>query len=247
MNRNVLKAIACLSMLIDHIGLLFFPSHEIFRMIGRLAFPIFAFFIGEGCRYTSSKLKYFLRVSILGILCQAVYIIEYIIRDGRFNAYCDCFYLNILITFSFSILLCCAYLYFEEQCAKGGRGPKMYLSIAVFVAALSLALASERIFGALSLKAGFNIQADYGLFGIILPLSVVICAEKPKKFAIFSLILALYCLDTYRQMGYVFHVLWVIPLLWIHNGKSGNKLLGKLCYIFYPAHLGILYLISMLI
>ena len=246
MNRNVLKTIACLSMLIDHIGFIFFPSEEIFRAIGRLAFPIFAYFIGEGCRYTSSRLKYFLRVSILGVLCQVVYIIEYIIRDGRFNAYCDCFYLNILITFSFSILLCYAYLYFEEQCAKDS-GVKLYLSLALFAAALALALMSERIFGALSLKAGFNIRADYGLYGIILPLSVVICKEKPKKLAFFALVLGIYCMESYLSFGYVFHALWVLPLLWAYNEKSGNKLLGKLCYIFYPAHLGILYLISMLI
>ena len=83
MSSFVLKLIAAVTMFIDHAGLLLFPDLEFMRILGRLAFPIFAFFIGEGCRYTSSKLKYFLRVSILGILCQAVYIIEYISSKNR--------------------------------------------------------------------------------------------------------------------------------------------------------------------
>lgn len=33
MNKNVLKIIACLSMLIDHIGLIFYPNIVAFRAI----------------------------------------------------------------------------------------------------------------------------------------------------------------------------------------------------------------------
>ena len=51
---NMLKLLAAFSMLLDHAGLLFFPSEMGFRIAGRLAFPIFAFMIAEGCKYTRS-------------------------------------------------------------------------------------------------------------------------------------------------------------------------------------------------
>ena len=41
LSGNMLKIIAAISMLIDHIGYMFFPDVIIFRIIGRLAFPIF--------------------------------------------------------------------------------------------------------------------------------------------------------------------------------------------------------------
>ena len=50
--RQFIQFIAALTMLIDHIGMVFFPSAIGFRAIGRLSFPLFAFGIAEGVRYT---------------------------------------------------------------------------------------------------------------------------------------------------------------------------------------------------
>ena len=47
-------------MLIDHFGLMFYPNIVVFRAIGRLAMPIFAYCIGGGVLKTRNKLKYFL-------------------------------------------------------------------------------------------------------------------------------------------------------------------------------------------
>ena len=63
MSNTTLKIIACVSMLIDHIGYIFFPEYIVFRYLGRIAMPIFAFFIGQGCRYTKNRQKYHLSVS----------------------------------------------------------------------------------------------------------------------------------------------------------------------------------------
>ena len=49
MNGNVIKAVACLSMLLDHIGYLLFPQAEWLRWCGRLALPLFAYLVAEGC------------------------------------------------------------------------------------------------------------------------------------------------------------------------------------------------------
>ena len=63
-----LKMIAIITMTIDHIGLVFFPGVAAFRIIGRLAFPIFAFLIAEGCSHTKNKLKRFLLMFAMGLV-----------------------------------------------------------------------------------------------------------------------------------------------------------------------------------
>ena len=58
LNGNTLKIIAAITMLIDHTGFLLFPQSVVLRVIGRLAYPIYAFMIAEGCRHTRNKLRY---------------------------------------------------------------------------------------------------------------------------------------------------------------------------------------------
>ena len=60
-NTFTLKWIAIISMLIDHIGLVLFPEEQIFRIIGRLAFPIFAYTLTEGFLHTGNIKKYLIR------------------------------------------------------------------------------------------------------------------------------------------------------------------------------------------
>ncbi|MBR2843557.1 MAG: hypothetical protein IKF06_09840, partial [Lachnospiraceae bacterium] len=60
-------------MLADHAALMLFPNIVILRCIGRLALPIFAFMVAEGVLHTRSRVKYFLRIFILAVICQAAY------------------------------------------------------------------------------------------------------------------------------------------------------------------------------
>lgn len=62
------------TMLLDHIGLIFFPEIVIFRLIGRLALPLYAFLISEGMRYTSSRKKYFTRLFYIALISQFIYV-----------------------------------------------------------------------------------------------------------------------------------------------------------------------------
>lgn len=78
MTAFFLKLLACLAMLIDHSALVFQqPMNEISpwlyvvcRMIGRLAFPLFALGIAEGAVHTSSPKKYLTRMFVFAILAQ---------------------------------------------------------------------------------------------------------------------------------------------------------------------------------
>ena len=66
-----LKLIAILFMMIDHIGFLFYPDYPIFRIIGRVAFPLFVYQIVIGFDFTRNKKKmlyrllFFMMVSLI--------------------------------------------------------------------------------------------------------------------------------------------------------------------------------------
>ena len=62
LSGNALKLIAAAAMVVDHAGLMFFPGNLLPRILGRLAYPIFAFMIAEGSKYTRSRKKYFLQI-----------------------------------------------------------------------------------------------------------------------------------------------------------------------------------------
>jgi hypothetical protein len=73
--NDFLKLVAVISMLIDHIGYAFFPQQILFRVIGRLAFPIFAFSIVNGYRYTRSFSKYSRRLLIFALIAQVPFML----------------------------------------------------------------------------------------------------------------------------------------------------------------------------
>ena len=56
-DTGLLKIIAFVTMAIDHIGYVFFPQYMWLRVIGRLAFPIFAYCLALGCVYTKNPKK----------------------------------------------------------------------------------------------------------------------------------------------------------------------------------------------
>ena len=221
-------------MLIDHIGYLLLPEVAVLRYIGRLAMPIFAFFIGEGCLYTKDRRKYFLRLFSLGMLCQAVYVSAYLITGSG-----DPFYLNILLTFSASVVLCSAFLNCFDAEKKTKNGKEKYI--------LVLVLTLTIIICALGEKGIIPIFFDYGLGGIILPLFAATTKDKRKKLLTFSagLVLCVLSFDYSDPLWSVFALCSLVPLFF-YNGKAGAKNLKLGFYIFYPAHLAVLYLIDML-
>ena len=74
MSAFTLKIIALTAMIIDHTGSVFSvytPSY--FRVIGRLAFPIFVYLIAQGFRHTKSPEKFLLRLFIFAIISEPAF------------------------------------------------------------------------------------------------------------------------------------------------------------------------------
>jgi len=72
-DTDLLKLIAMATMFIDHAGKMCFSQYYIMRIIGRLAFPIYAYCIAVGCVYTRNHLKYLTRIVFLGLISQPLY------------------------------------------------------------------------------------------------------------------------------------------------------------------------------
>lgn len=69
----MLEFIAIPTMIIDHVGIIFYPHDLIFRIIGRMSFVIYAYLLAVGAKRTSNKKKYLLRILISAIISQWVY------------------------------------------------------------------------------------------------------------------------------------------------------------------------------
>lgn len=70
----MIKLIAMVTMLIDHIGVVFFPNALWLRVIGRIAFPLFAWGIARGYKHTRNFKLYALRLLAAGLVSQLPYV-----------------------------------------------------------------------------------------------------------------------------------------------------------------------------
>ena len=67
-DTGLLKLVAMLAMLCDHAGKMLFPQYHVMRVIGRIAFPLYAYCIAAGCVYTHNPLNYLRRIVGLALI-----------------------------------------------------------------------------------------------------------------------------------------------------------------------------------
>lgn len=224
LSGNTLKLIAAVAMLIDHVGYILLPQYRILRYIGRLAFPVFAFMIAEGCHYTKNRLRYFLTIFLLGAAWQGARLLLF--RDS---------YMNILLTFSCSLLL--IYL-LQEWKARN----KIWM-LFPFAGAV----------GACYLLTRY-VSLDYGFWGILVPVltSLVFPARGSKiddECRNLSLVMfgtGLSVLAVYAGGSQYFSLL-ALPLMCFYSGQRGKRNFKYAFYLFYPLHLIVLELLARLI
>jgi len=99
LNSFTLKLLAMITMTIDHVGHVIFPTVSWFRYIGRVSFPIFCFLIVQGFFHTKDVKRYILRMLMFAFISEVIYDLTF------FNSW---FYLgkqNVLFTFIISLLM----------------------------------------------------------------------------------------------------------------------------------------------
>lgn len=219
LSGNALKILASIFMTLDHMGLMLFPRILLFRILGRLALPIFAYMIAEGCKYTRNKKKYLGMVLGLGTVCQIVY--WFVDHD---------LYFSILFTFSLAILTIYAMQNWKEK--------QNLLSGLLFAAAIAAVYGLNRIF-----------EIDYGFWGCMLPVFAAIPHKTRRDhYPVSILTLGLGLLLLSMDIGDIqIYSLLALPLLLAYSGQRGSWNLKYFFYIFYPAHLVILEAIALLI
>ena len=222
LNGNHLKLIAAVTMLLDHAGILLFPRVQLFRILGRLAYPIYAYMIAEGCRYTRNKLRYFLLVFGLGAGCQIIY---YFFSGDT--------YLNILLTFSCSVLL----IYALQASCQTKTWQKQALWSILFSAGFLAVYGLDH-----------HLTIDYGFWGVMAPVFVAFAYLRkfPHWASVLMLGVALVLL-TADMGGNQHYSFLALPLLLLYSGQRGKYQMKYFFYIFYPVHLAVLQGLAMLL
>ena len=234
---NMIKIIAAALMVIDHIGVILMHEGGILRILGRISMPLFAFMIAEGAKYTKNKVKYLGMIAGLATACQLVY--YFALKD---------LYMCILVTFSLSIALIYA-LNFVKWAYLSGKGTVTAKVIAPLL-----------FFGltAIAYYLTTVLQIDYGFFGIMMPVFASITDmrgyEIPEnirwieshyvRVLMMAIPMLLRMLDYEPIMWYSFLAL---PLLLLYSEKRGKWKMKYFFYIFYPVHLGLIYIIFILV
>lgn len=247
MSALVLKIIACVAMLLDHIGY-FWNIHSL-RVIGRIAFPIFVYMIYNGYRHTSNKGKYALRLAVFAIGTQIPFNLfahgQLFYNDG-----------NVFFTLLAALLA----LWSWDTMARH----KVLRWVCFLPATVLCLLYYKRL-----------IISDYGMAGIVLILVFYLFDHKGltwKLLTVLGFYCGIYCDELLALAKTILLLLlgrdaafpqlsnWAItqayagfalPFIFAYNGqkgtiagKTGGKLLQYGFYLFYPLHMVLLYLIS---
>jgi hypothetical protein len=80
---EALKLIAIVTMTVDHVGAVLLPNISWLRIIGRIAFPIFAYQIAVGYLHTHDLHRYIRRLLLWGIVSQPITMLAF--RETEFN------------------------------------------------------------------------------------------------------------------------------------------------------------------
>ncbi len=205
--NDFLKLIAIITMVVDHIGYAFFPDAILLRIIGRIAFPIFAYQITLGYSYTRDIRKYYLRLFAFAMVSQIPYLLVF--PTG----------LNIFFNLIAAVFAIDLYT------------KKRYPALIGFLIYIFLVENA--------------VNFGYGIYGVLLSLIFYIFKGKRETIILlFTLITIIYCI--YYNTTIQFFAVLALPL--IYNTFKGKIILNKWWfYLFYPVHIIIICVISLIL
>lgn len=217
-----LKLIAIVTMLIDHIGLLFFPNIILFRIIGRLAFPLFAFTIANGAYHTHNIRAYLFRLIIFAFISQ----IPFALTVGAQSPVSP--ELNIFFTLALGLI---AIMVMQKT-----TSPFIQLIAAITTALIATLINSD--YGAVGV---FSIIFFYRFFHDYkrLIISQAFLFTVPFALELSNVTSLNYLYSNFIQPWAIIAVF----LIMLYNDKQGRRL-KYFFYLFYPLHLLLLFFIQ---
>ncbi len=221
-DATVMKFIALVAMTVDHIGYFILPDVAELRILGRLAYPIFAYMIVEGCEHTKNKLRYFLNVLGVGLVCS----VASFWTEGSL-------YQSIMITFACAILLIFVMKYVEATSRLGG-------TLQADAAKLAAVVVTVLVYCFASGKITPGLQVDYGFLGIATPVLVALGQSRLQRLLLLGVGLTLLAVS---MGGVQIFSLASLCLLALYNGRRrrGASLTKGFFYAYYPLHLAVIY------
>ena len=235
LSAMTLKYIAMATMLVDHMGYVLFPWILWLRCVGRIAFPIFAFQIAEGCIRTHDRRRYALRLLLFAVLSEIPFDLMY---GGTW------FYpvhQNVIWTLLLGILG----VHLMETVRKKQK-TWMYLLVSALV------VAAGAVLGTLGM-------VDYYGTGV-LTVFIFYFFHGRKWWCLLGQLAALYWVNVELLGGLMYPIqlfgmdfelcqqglalLALVPI-WLYRGRQGyhSKPFQYACYAFYPVHMLLLVLV----
>ena len=272
-NGFYLKIIAFVLMTIDHVGLFMEMNGAalevagVFRIIGRLAFPLFVFLMVEGIRHTKCYWKYALRMGIVAIAVLITTVVIYYCFDSSMIAYSP------LI----DLLVCSCLLYLLK------RKDKWTALIVLPLAYLALSFTTDVIEikdHITILWFPFYLRAGYSLWGLVLSLGFYFATPLARiflkssdstsaftdtevernvinilsTFFLFLGALAMYLLSFAPACNLFYGeiIMWATlsgAFIMLYNGERGynKKWFQYGSYLYFPLHLVVIFLIFFII
>ncbi len=247
-----LKLIAFIIMTIDHIyyfGSSLTDMPEIMTLIGRIAAPVFVFFVTEGFVHTHSRGKYLLRLYVCGVLMQFGNLLV-----NRFFPLPDgAIVINGIFTTMAVIVI---YLWWIENMRKAWREHRRGCAVlyalamaALFLTFLPISMLAQ--VSPLATRAAIifvpsPIFCEGSVLIVLIGIGFYYCRNSKRAIAIFytvflCAVLALQCLFSFdwTVVLSVFFMWLALPFILLYNGERGRGM-KYLFYIYYPAHVYIL-------
>lgn len=217
MSGLLLKITALVTMIIDHYGAIFQSNITYYRIIGRLAFPIYCFLLVEGYTHTSNFKKYASRLLIFAFISEIPFDLAFYGKLGFAHQ-------NIF----FTLFIGLAAIYFIDNKEGKYNVDKTLVIVAACILATLL-------------------QTDYQFIGIVYILSFYFTRNLLMKKRLQIVALIMIAINLSAGWLQQFSVLALIVIYFYNNEQGvKNKFLQTSFYAAYPLHLLILYLIKTL-
>lgn len=231
-DTGLIKLLACLCMLIDHAGKMLFPNVPEMRLIGRLAFPLFAYGIAVGAVYTKDPMRYLTRIVLLALISQPLYALG--LAHETSAMYAVSFFDNPIYS---------AINFYLSSWSK----PNILLSLALGLC-IMICLRQKRYVLAVGLYVlchRFSAQLDYGIQGIHLMLLFYLLCEHPiANLAACSAFMIWWSKGFgYTFFGFEFGMrIFALPAVIFACIPMKRRVMlpKRFIYGFYPAHLAAL-------